>query len=236
MPIGTTNRSVFSLLALPTAALLLALASPAQASVITVSTATASAWQLSTTVGAFETSPWPGATLPAASSFTLTPTNANTAAGYGIYSGSGVTFYRTSVLLPSFATLAVNLTAMVDNNIEIFVNGTELALYGTDLSGFGRPLFHATVANDGTTANGVASGSSFSYLASSFPTSLWNSGGSNEIEVAVRNLCCGDQGGFVLNMALTTTAATAIPEPSSGVALLAGLGLLGVLGFARRRR
>ena len=228
------GRHRIDLLSTWTIALLLCTLGEANAAVTTVSSNNAAAWQLSSTVDVFDASPWPGASLPAGSSFTLPAVGGNSAAGLGILSGSGVTYYRTAFLLPAFGSITADVSALADNNIQIFVNGHELALYGTDLSGFSRSPFHLFIDTSGAVINGYLGGSSFSQISSPFAAADWNSGTTNEIELAIRNLSGGDSGGFVFNATLTTTAAVVpVPEPESYAMLLAGLGLL---GFVVRRR
>src|ERR1035437_2402101 len=51
------------------------------------------------------------ASLPAASTYTVAVSRGSSAAGTGILAGSGVTFFMTDFVLPSFSSITANLTA-----------------------------------------------------------------------------------------------------------------------------
>ncbi|MDA1276614.1 MAG: MBG domain-containing protein [Verrucomicrobia bacterium] len=180
------------------------------ADVISVDTSNAANWKQSTSSYIDNTDPnWPGVTtpLPSAATYTVNTAIQPLVAGFtGIVSGSGVTFYRSVFSLPSFATLTADLSALVDNNIQIFVNSKSLASFGTDLCGFCSGDFRLFIGTDGTVNNGYLGGGLFSSVQASFLQSAWISGGANEIVVAVRNLGGGDTGGFRLSLVLTTTS------------------------------
>ena len=195
------------------AALLASAPGGVNAAVITVDTAKAANWKQSTFSYIDNTDPnWPGVTtpLPNAATYTVDTANQALAAGFtGIFAGSGVTFYRSVFSLPSFSTLTADLSALVDNNIEIFVNGISLARYVTDLNGFLSGDFRLFIGTSGAVNNGYLGGRPFSFVQTPFPQSAWVSGGNNEVVVAVRNLGDGDTGGFRLSLGLTTAPAVA---------------------------
>ncbi|MBI4625760.1 MAG: HYR domain-containing protein [Verrucomicrobia bacterium] len=198
---------------------LVSAASWVNAAVITVDTSNAANWKKSTFSYVDNTDPnWPGVTtpLPSAASYTVATTfNPTLPAGFGgIFATSGVTFYRSVFSLPSFSTLTADLSARVDNNIQIFVNGVSVAGFGTDTCGFCGPDFRLFIGTGGAVTNGYSGGRAFSTVQAPYPPITWISGGINEIVVAVRNLDApvfpNDTGGFRLSLVLNTTDAPGV--------------------------
>lgn len=239
MTARTTSR-------LPQCALLGLLASlaPGLASgaVITVAS-NATDWRQSTDVDSTSSMdfPWLGpAFLPDVSTYTLVPTEGwvaptgvNGAAGLVV--GEHVTFFRTSFNLPTFSTLTIDLQASFDNDLDIFFNGQELALEGDfSLNNFGA-THRLFVAADGAVTNGYLGEWPFSTrVAASFPATIFNAGGTNELVVALRNIG-NDAGGLAFRADFTTDSApSAVPEPAS--LTLLGVGVIAVVGCRMRRR
>ena len=106
-------------------------------------------------------------------------------------SKNNVRFYRTTFTLPSFRSIAADIETIFDNEIDVFVNGHRLAREGRfacNYGGCGIPSFRAAIAFDGAVSNGSSGGTAFEYVAPVFPAGNWNSGGLNEVVIAVNNL------------------------------------------------
>lgn len=188
--------------------------------------------------------PWGGVapgSLPAVGTYTIIPT---TGAGSvtplpdasNLFSGSGIHFFRTTFTLPAFTSLTLDLRTYVDNDINIFFNGTELALEGSlDTNNFGGadPL-RLRVAANGVVSNGPPNGQPFDEVAPTFANFF---AGENEIVLAVRNLNGGDSGGFSFraDFDVVPTVSGVAPEPSA-LALLAAVALPALCGCVARRR
>lgn len=189
---------------------------------VTLVTSTAD-WRESTTndTSNADSTPWPGAAFfPDASTYTITPTagaahvavvpDATTLVGL-----SSVRFFRASFNLPNFDSLTADIRASFDNDLQIFINGHELALEG-DLSGasFSLPNHRLFVQTDGSVINGYEGGAGFSGgVAANFPASYFQAG-ANEVLLALRNLNGGDGGGVAFRAEFTMTGAgtNALPD------------------------
>lgn len=214
-------------------------AGPATAATISLVTNTTD-WLLSTVVDRSNSDvvPWPGAStfLPNVSTYTEIPVEGAShifpVTGAAIlFAGSGVSFYRATFSLAAFSAVTLDLSASFDNDLDIFINGHELALEGDfAAANFNGPNHRLFVASDGTVTNGYLGGLPFTVsAAASFPSSFFNVG-NNEIVLAVRNLSSGDSGGVTVSADLVTTEA---PEPSPCASL--AVGALSLFGFRRRR-
>ncbi len=211
---------------------------PATAATISLVTNTTD-WLLSTVVDTSNSNdvPWSGASafLPDVSTYTEIPVEGASyifpVPGAAIlFAGSDVSFYRATFSLAAFTAVTLDLSASFDNDLDIFINGHELALEGDFTSGnFNDPNHRLFVASDGTVTNGYLGGLPFTVsTAASFPSSFFKVG-ANEIVLAVRNASGGDSGGVTVSADLVTTEA---PEPSTCATL--AVGALSLLGFRRR--
>ncbi|SIS76838.1 PEP-CTERM sorting domain-containing protein [Neptunomonas antarctica] len=196
----------------------------------------ASDWRLSTVVesggagGNWTTLIAEGA-LPGLSTYTITPTSGGGVASpgaaalgvTGLNAGSGVSFFRTTFELFDIQSALVDVA--VDNNIQIFINGHEVAreisLSGDNWTSI-LPSFD--ILSDGSIANIVKFDSTFAF-------SSWNEG-ENDVVLAVRNLDGGDSGGVAFRMELEGSA---VPVSAPGTIALFGLSLA-ALGFVRRKK
>ncbi len=208
-------------LATPVAAVAALLGSLARAEAVQISVVSNTGWRQSTQVETNDTHPgWPGsASLPSPVTYTV-PTSvytnvhvANVAGSTSLFSGSGVRYYRTTFALPAFSSVAADVRVSVDNDVQILINGHELALVGSlDMRNFlGPPHLQTYVGADGSVINGANGGDAFDRVAPSFPSSNWVSGGDNELVLVVRNLSGGDTGG--LSFAMTIEAAPPANRP-----------------------
>jgi hypothetical protein len=181
--------------------------------------------------------PWPGASfLPDASTFTLTPTagasHVSPVPGATTLVGDGsVRFFRATFILSEFADITADVRASFDNDLNIFINGRELALDGDfSFGNFGAPNHRLFVNTDGSIINGYEGGQPFTgRIATSFPASFFNTG-ENEVILALRNLN-GDGGGVGFRADFT-----ARPVPAPSALLTALIGFVPGVAFLFRRR
>ena len=179
-------------------------------------------WRVSTTIETTDADsvPWPGVTsLPEVSTFTDIPTEGAPhvtavpgAANFA--SDSSVKFFRSTFTLPHFNTLAMDIRASFDNDLQIFINGHELALEGNyTLDNFAGPNHRILVNQDGSINNGYEGGQVFSTsVATNFPSSFFQTG-SNEVVLALRNNNGGDAGGVAFRADFVMTGVTNLPGP-----------------------
>ncbi len=192
-------------------------------------------WKVSTSTepgGGF--SDWipSGNAPPAVETFTLdaeqiAPARSNVigaAAGMSVEpvgSGNGIRFFRTTFELDPFASVEAALQLTVDNGAQVWING-ELIATETSFSveNWAFPLPGLIIHGDGSVADEVK----FEVTAATFNGFV---PGENEVILAIRNPDdegAIDAGGFGFRLSVTTQA---IPEPCSGVALIAlGVGLV----------
>lgn len=178
--------------------------------------------------------PWPGVTfLPAASTYTVVPSEGapHVLAVPGattLQSGFGVRFFRSTFRLPILTTVALDISASFDNDLQIFFNGHELALEGTLLGqSFAGPNHRLVVNPDGSIVNGKEDGQAFSTrVASSFPSTFFRTG-ENEIVLVLRNLNGNDNGGMAFRADFLldgVSDVTCSPPPPGIIAWWAGEG------------
>ena len=224
------------------AAAMLALAGmPAIAATITIGTNTTD-WDLSTVRatgnvgGAWTTLVTPGS-LPDASTYTLTPTQSThghlgpgaTDLGFdqlrldgGAGTATGVQFLRTTFNASNIST--ATLSVAVDNGVQIFINGQEVAREVSFLGENWTATYPSlAIGTDGTISSVVKFDATFNFTG-------WIDG-ENEVVLAGRNPDNEglNAGGIVFRMDIETEDAI-ISEPAT-LAILA-IGLLGVAGRA----
>ncbi len=180
-------------------------------------------WTRSTVVEYNDTHPgWPGVTaLPDESTYTepvllYTDGHVNSIPGTTtIQSLEGIRFYRTEFSLPELANVFADLQMTVDNDVQIFINGHELALEGSlageNFSGLGLGLY----VDGPNVLNGHVARNPFDSVAGSFPTSNWLEG-TNELVLVIRNLSGGDRGGFAFRMEVNDQPAYEPPVAYAG--------------------
>ena len=228
----TQSQSGFQMVA-ASVFLLSSMSTMAQAQTTTVVSNTID-WRQSTTIDSSNSNsvPWPGlpfTSVPNVSTFTVVPTSGSATnpitGATTLLSGSDVRFYRTVFNLPVFSTITSDVRIFVDNDVDIFINGNELAQIGTlSASNFsGAQPLRVGVDTAGVVTNAFSGGQGFTRVAASFPGSRFNSGGSNEIILMIRNLS-GDSGGFTFRADFVTAAGATAPEPGTiGLVILGGI-------------
>jgi hypothetical protein len=153
----------------------------------------------------------------------ITNTGASDFGVTGLFAGSGYSFFRTTFELFDIQSALVNVA--VDNGIQIFINGQEVAREsGFPDAKWSAPYPSFKILSDGSIADIVNFEDTFAF-------SSWNQG-ENEIILAVRNLDGGDTGGVAFKMELEGSST---PVSAPGTIALLGLGLAG-LSFARRNK
>ena len=193
-------RHFGTLVAAAVAATFIATAPAAQAAAVTGVSNTTD-WTQSATVTTDTGGTWAGVSdLPSAATFTLIPGTpcgacAAISGATSLFSGTDIRYFRSEFTLDSFSSVAADIQLTVDNAIQIFINGNELALK-SDITGvnFGAPAHRIGIDAAGTVTNGFLGGDSFDTFAATFGASNWNAG-TNEIVLAVRNLTSADSGG-----------------------------------------
>jgi hypothetical protein len=150
----------------------------------------------------------------------VTP-GANVLGVSSLFAGSGVSFFRTTFNLFDITFASVALA--VDNNVQVFINGSEVArltpLVSANWASASLPAFN--IQNDGSITDIVKFNKTFDF-------NDWNEG-ENEVVLAVRNLDIKDSGGIAFRMDVEGDAVE-VPEPST-LAIFA----LGLMGLASRR-
>jgi hypothetical protein len=173
---------------------------------------------------------WGGvASLPATSTYTLPvgALSAASAAGSGHYTipgstidsaGTGVHYFRTTVTLPTFATIAADLRIAVNNGAQIFINGHEIGRMNAFTMGnfFCASSLSISTTGAATTGTGFVDWAGdwhcltdrpFDSFPATFAPANWISGGDNEIVIAVWNPSVdAEWGAFSFSLAATTTA------------------------------
>jgi hypothetical protein len=159
-------------------------------------------------------------TSPVSVGISVATPGANALGVSGLLAGSGVSFFRTTFNLFDITFASVALA--VDNNVQVFINGSEVARL-TPLAGanWASPYPAFNIQNDGSISDIVKFDQTFTF-------NDWNEG-ENELVLAVRNLGGNDRGGIAFRMDVEGDAVE-VPEPST----LAILGL-GLMGLASRR-
>src|SRR5205085_2551489 len=126
---------------------------------------------------------WNGvASIPAVGTYTLTPTYGNTANATIVIPGtqallaeSNVRFYRKTFNLTTLAGIQATLLASVDNAIQIYINGTPVALESTlALENFADADYSRIVLNSsGPNINGGAGFQTYDAITSASASSLF---------------------------------------------------------------
>jgi hypothetical protein len=160
---------------------------------------TSNSWSLSTSTEASNMNSgahsWSGVSggLPSTSSYTQTPTvNAYATTLVpgtdGLDAASGVRFYRKTFTLSSLTNIQATLLASVDNAVQVYINGTAVALEGDDnTQNFNDSKFSKLVLNSsGANTTGGTGYQNFDSYTSTSASSLFVIG-TNEIVLAVAN-------------------------------------------------
>ena len=189
----------------------------------TQSIVTDSSWKESSI---YTPSPWPGcngnivwsgvSSLPSANSYTINPTIYSYATvvipgTQGLFNLNDVRYYRKQFNLTSLNGIKATLQASVDNAVQIFINGTSVALEANPyVANFTDSIFHRVVINTvGSNINGGTGYQSFDDITTTNASNLFIVG-TNEIVLAVAN-CEGDDRGAVSFKADIETNSGRIP-------------------------
>lgn len=174
--------------------------------------------------------------VPSLSTFTVTPEESPYGPGTvpdatALASYEGVHFFRTTFTLPEFANLTGSVQTAVDNSIDIFINGNELAQYG-QLDGFYNGVLRMDMIAGGGTVNGTEH--PFSRIAPDI--NGFFHAGTNEVVLAVRNRLSPDYGHvtFRTDLSYAPTAAV-VPEAGTLALALPSLGMVGMVMLRRRK-
>ncbi|MDF3077372.1 MAG: hypothetical protein K0S09_1261, partial [Sphingobacteriaceae bacterium] len=160
-------------------------------------------WRQSTTVkSSVEVNGfWNGvSSVPDASTYTIIPTigayyNQIIPGTQGILVGDNVRFLRKTINISNASNLRVTLLASVDNDVQLFVNGTEVAVEG-DLAveNFNDQVHSRVVLNENTpNQNGGTGFQPFDRITNIKASNLFHPG-ENDVVFAIRNTPDGDRG------------------------------------------
>lgn len=196
---------------------------------LTTTLTTSKSWSLSTST---ETSGmtqygahnWYGVSggLPSAGTYTLTPTENPYATvlvpgTYGLDAADGVRFYKQSFTLTSIANIKATILVSVDNALQIYINGTAVALENSDnQSNFNDAVYSKLVLNSsGSNSTGGSGFQDFDSYTSTNASSLFVVG-NNEIVLAVanwdnQNQTYQDHGTISLKATIETAGGNVIP-------------------------
>ena len=167
--------------------------------------------------------------LPADNTFTLEPTSGN------LYFSSGQgKFERFNLVLPAdFSNLSFSFRSSVNDWYALYINDTVVAIQNTTgTDNFFEPLPGFNMNAAGTAAD---TSGKLEYLLTSGMQSLFQSG-ANELTLFGRDTLA--YGGFsatygVINYDTNGTPPPNVPEPAT--MLLLGSGLIGFVGFGRKK-
>ncbi len=165
-----------------------------------------------------------GGNVPAAATFTAPVTTGWPYAGIQsleqvegaelIATGNNITYFRKEFTLTSAKDLDVRLRMTVDDQSEVFINGTRV----TFINSFGKnnwrlPAHDVKFMMGMNPANGFMSGDSYNAVTNMDLDNILMTG-TNEIIVVVRNLGkSSDKGGFSFRMDVDSCAAVNAPDP-----------------------
>ncbi len=170
-------------------------------------------WSKSTKVDSFNfpQTPWAALnSLPSSGTFTGSALTGNPYSWYTMDAIAGtdiiktdnyITYFRKTFTLADTTNVSIDLQTTVDDDIQIFLNDSLIALEGS-YSGTSRynPAHRVFYAKDGSVTNGYMGGKQYDQTSSHHISSLLRTG-TNTVVVAVRNAAhTNDKGGFSLKM------------------------------------
>jgi Secretion system C-terminal sorting domain/Thrombospondin type 3 repeat len=150
--------------------------------------------------------------LPAASTYSIVPTNQTNPCqplpgALSLYAGSNIKYFLKTFNLNSTGDVLLDIELNVDNQVEIYLNGTYICREATWTTAnfLGTPYHRVLIAEDGTLTNGYNGGQGFDFLNTNLGSGIFNVG-LNELVFVVRNPNAPDIGGLSVKFIVTETS------------------------------